>query len=158
MSSLRLRNTQARERSLDTNLQVPSMELIGVHGDCDNAIKMQKKRRFTLVKTYNSGDSPVVTHLTTSPPVRCLNRAERTGSLVFNVLWSYVLILPFYNEYDLEVQRNARSVSSFLDTATLRNATPSRASQMMKWRAAEYPSPWTRKPMESLRIYLAATS
>jgi hypothetical protein len=41
-------------------------------------------------KTYNSGDSPVVTHLTTSPPVRCLNRAERTGSLVFNVLWSYV--------------------------------------------------------------------
>jgi hypothetical protein len=43
-----------------------------------------------LAKTYNSGDSPVVTHLTTSPPVRCLNRAERTGSLVFNVLWSYV--------------------------------------------------------------------
>jgi hypothetical protein len=32
----------------------------------------------------------VVTHLTTNPPVRCLNRAERTGSLVFNVLWSYV--------------------------------------------------------------------
>jgi hypothetical protein len=46
-----------------------------------------KKRK---AKTYNSGDSPVVTHLTTSPPVRCLNRAERTGSLVFNVLWSYV--------------------------------------------------------------------
>jgi hypothetical protein len=44
----------------------------------------------TKIKTYNSGDSPVVTHLTTSPPVRCLNRAERTGSLVFNVLWSYV--------------------------------------------------------------------
>jgi hypothetical protein len=43
-------------------------------------------------KTYNSGDSPVVTHLTTSPPVRCLNRAERTGSLVFNVLWSYVKV------------------------------------------------------------------
>jgi hypothetical protein len=32
----------------------------------------------------------VVTHLTTNPPVRCLNRAERTGSLVFNVLWPYV--------------------------------------------------------------------
>jgi hypothetical protein len=42
-------------------------------------------------KTYNSGYSLVVTHLTTNPPVRCLNRAERTGSLVFNVLWSYVL-------------------------------------------------------------------
>ena len=40
--------------------------------------------------TYNSGYSLVVTHLTTNPPVRCLNRAERTGSLVFNVLWSYV--------------------------------------------------------------------
>jgi hypothetical protein len=33
-------------------------------------------------KTYNSGDSLVVTHLTTNPPVSCLNRAERTGSLV----------------------------------------------------------------------------
>jgi hypothetical protein len=45
----------------------------------------------TTAKTYNSGYSLVVTHLTTNPPVRCLNRAERTGSLVFNVLWSYVL-------------------------------------------------------------------
>jgi hypothetical protein len=43
-----------------------------------------------LQKTYNSGYSLVVTHLTTNPPVRCLNRTERTGSLVFNVLWSYV--------------------------------------------------------------------
>jgi hypothetical protein len=34
-------------------------------------------------KTYNSGDSLVVTHLTTNPPVSCLNRAERTGSLAF---------------------------------------------------------------------------
>jgi hypothetical protein len=33
-------------------------------------------------KTYNSACSLVVTHLTTYPPVRCLNRAERTGSLV----------------------------------------------------------------------------
>ena len=35
-----------------------------------------------IAKTYNSGYSLVVTHLTTNPPVRCLNRAERTGSLV----------------------------------------------------------------------------
>jgi hypothetical protein len=41
-------------------------------------------------KTYNSGDSLVVTHLTTNPPVSCLNRAERTGSLVLKILWSYV--------------------------------------------------------------------
>jgi hypothetical protein len=49
-----------------------------------------RKRPQKLQKTYNSGYSLVVTHLTTNPPVRCLNRAERTGSLVFNVLWSYV--------------------------------------------------------------------
>jgi hypothetical protein len=43
-------------------------------------------------KTYNSGDSLVVTHLTTNPPVHCLYMAERTGSLIFSVLWSYVQI------------------------------------------------------------------
>ena len=41
-------------------------------------------------KTYNSGDSLVVTHLTTNPPVSCLYMAERTGSLIFMILWSYV--------------------------------------------------------------------
>ena len=41
-------------------------------------------------KTYNSGDSPVVTHLTTNPPVHRLSTAERTGSAMFDVLWSYV--------------------------------------------------------------------
>jgi hypothetical protein len=44
-------------------------------------------------KTYNSGDSLVVTHLTTNPPVSCLYMAERTGSLILKILWSYVLIL-----------------------------------------------------------------
>jgi hypothetical protein len=43
-----------------------------------------------MAKTYNSGDSLVVTHLTTNPPVHCLYMAERTGSLIFSVLWSYV--------------------------------------------------------------------
>ena len=52
-----------------------------------------------MAKTYNSGYSLVVTHLTTNPPVRCLNRAERTGSLVFNVLWSYVSVLPNHTLY-----------------------------------------------------------
>jgi hypothetical protein len=49
-------------------------------------------------KTYNSGDSLVVTHLTTNPPVSCLNRAERTGSLVLKILWSYVeeMISSYY--------------------------------------------------------------
>ena len=43
----------------------------------------------------------MVTHLTTNPPVRCLNRAERTGSLVFNVLWSYVITVDFFLKYEL---------------------------------------------------------
>jgi hypothetical protein len=57
-------------------------------------------------KTYNSGYSLVVTHLTTNPPVRCLNRAERTGSLVFNVLWSYVpdWLLPMCYIVVIDVQ------------------------------------------------------
>jgi hypothetical protein len=37
--------------------------------------------RAKMAKTYNSGDSLVVTHSTTNPPVSYLNRAERTGSL-----------------------------------------------------------------------------
>jgi hypothetical protein len=53
-----------------------------------------------LASTYNSGYSLVVTHLITNPPVRCLNRAERTGSLVFNVLWSYVEELQSFIYYD----------------------------------------------------------
>jgi hypothetical protein len=45
-----------------------------------------------MSKTYNSGYSPVVTHLTTNPPVHCLSTAERTGSSIFSVLWSYVTV------------------------------------------------------------------
>jgi hypothetical protein len=44
----------------------------------DYAAEEQKE----MAKTYNSGYSLVVTHLTTNTPVRCLNRARRTGSLV----------------------------------------------------------------------------
>jgi hypothetical protein len=51
-------------------------------------------------KTYNSGDSLVVTHLTTNPPVHCLYMAERTGSLIFSVLWSYVLRITGFVEYN----------------------------------------------------------
>jgi hypothetical protein len=57
-----------------------------------------------MPKTYNSGYSLVVTHLTTNPPVRCLNRAERTGSLVFNVLWSYVEDLDGTQKYNPAAQ------------------------------------------------------
>jgi hypothetical protein len=61
-------------------------------------VKDQTKKKKELciqAKTYNSGDSLVVTHLTTNPPVSCLTRAERTGSRVFKILWSYVKGKPF---------------------------------------------------------------
>jgi hypothetical protein len=48
-------------------------------------------------KTYNSGDSPVVTHLTTNPPVKGLSCGERTGSRVFLCLWSYVAVSGMLN-------------------------------------------------------------
>jgi hypothetical protein len=41
-------------------------------------------------KTYDSGYWLVVTHLTTNPPVHCLNKAEQTRSLIFNVPFLYV--------------------------------------------------------------------
>ncbi|AEO60526.1 hypothetical protein MYCTH_2068429, partial [Thermothelomyces thermophilus ATCC 42464] len=41
-------------------------------------------------KTYNTGDSPVVTDLSTSPAVVSLTKGEQTGSRVFWRLWSYV--------------------------------------------------------------------
>jgi hypothetical protein len=45
-------------------------------------------------KTYNSGDSPMVTHLTTKPPVSLLSTTEQTGNAKFEILWSYVQDLP----------------------------------------------------------------
>jgi hypothetical protein len=51
---------------------------------------VRKSSTKKTAKTYNSGYSLLVTHATTNPPVHCLYMAERTGSLVFSVLWSYV--------------------------------------------------------------------
>ena len=45
-------------------------------------------------KTYNTGDSLVVTDPTTGPAVTGLSMGERTGSRVFQYLWSYVQCLP----------------------------------------------------------------
>ncbi|RMZ69992.1 PA domain-containing [Pyrenophora seminiperda CCB06] len=60
------------------------------------SVDIQKESVLSFVqrkeqKTYNSGDSPVVTHLTTNPPVHRLSTAERTGSAIVDVLWSYVI-------------------------------------------------------------------
>ena len=62
-------------------------------GKCHDVMARVAKRWCNWQKrsnTYNSGDSLVVTHLTTNPPVSCLYMAERTGSLIFMILWSYV--------------------------------------------------------------------
>ena len=50
-------------------------------------VKISAKK---TAKTYNSGDSPMVTHLTTSPPLSSLCMAERTGSPILLKQWSYV--------------------------------------------------------------------
>jgi hypothetical protein len=52
----------------------------------------QAKGSTVKAKTYNSRDSLMVTHLTTNPPVSCLNIAEQTGCVVLKILWSYVAV------------------------------------------------------------------
>ncbi|KAB5566232.1 hypothetical protein GE09DRAFT_730975 [Coniochaeta sp. 2T2.1] len=47
-------------------------------------------------KTYNTRDSPVVTHPSTSLAIICLSMGERTGSRVFRYLWSYVTVSPLF--------------------------------------------------------------
>ncbi|KXL44866.1 hypothetical protein M433DRAFT_67868, partial [Acidomyces richmondensis BFW] len=49
-------------------------------------------------KTYSSGDSHVVTHRSTNPPVHSLSTGERTGSSVLCDLWPYVMgIFQLFN-------------------------------------------------------------
>jgi hypothetical protein len=43
------------------------------------------------MKTYNTEDSLVVTHPTTSSAVTGLSMGERTGSRVLQYVWSYVI-------------------------------------------------------------------
>jgi hypothetical protein len=61
-------------------------KLVGVQfgegAHCKKCMEEMIEKRETKTKPYNSGYLLVVTHLTTNPPVRCLNRAERTGSLI----------------------------------------------------------------------------
>ena len=49
-------------------------------------------KKSKTVKTYNTGDSPVVTDLSTDPAVGSLSKGERTGSRVLYRLWSYVVV------------------------------------------------------------------
>ncbi|KAK8879687.1 hypothetical protein PGQ11_000981 [Apiospora arundinis] len=53
-------------------------------------------RNFTQTsKTYNTEDSQVVTDPSTNSALCCLYMGERTGSLVFSRMWSYVKDLCF---------------------------------------------------------------
>jgi hypothetical protein len=80
-------DVEAKKKPCATTRLVDHVDEEKTQSAQSHAVHRMSKRQ---AKTYNSGYSLVVTHLTTNPPVRCLNRAERTGSLVFNVLWSYV--------------------------------------------------------------------
>jgi hypothetical protein len=51
---------------------------------------INEKKKIKKEKTYNSGDSLVVTHPTTNPPIQGLCMAERTGCPILLDLWSYV--------------------------------------------------------------------
>ena len=57
---------------------------------CFNALVFTMRRGQKRAKTYNSGDSLLITHEATSLPVSCLSTAERTGRAEFKILWSYV--------------------------------------------------------------------
>ena len=55
-------------------------------------------------KTYNTEDSQVVTDPSTNSALCCLYMGERTGSLAFSRIWSYVLALLFSKRYIWKTQ------------------------------------------------------
>jgi hypothetical protein len=68
-----------------------------------------KKKRWQ--KHTTAGNSPVVTHLTTNPPVSHLTNAERTGIGVLEILWSYVSVMEdvqAYNHTDFALRKHYR--------------------------------------------------
>ena len=105
-------------------------------------------------KTYNSGYSLVVTHLTTNPPVRCLNRAERTGSLVFNVLWSYVINAQFLKIISLCMQRQSPRLCHTLEQKASEDRSDLAERQIPRSRrrgtgSLEGPPPGSERPHTS---------
>ena len=68
---------------------------------------MNKKSRTKM--TYNTRDSPVVTDPSTSLAVTGLSMGERTGSRVFQYLWSYVSFISgkkgYKRQYSLQYFR-----------------------------------------------------
>ena len=66
-----------------------------IGGTVVTIIEKGKKR----TKTYNTGDSLVVTDPTTNPAISGLSMGERTGSRAFQILWSYVKALTIISNY-----------------------------------------------------------
>ena len=58
----------------------------------------------TPAKTYNSGDSLVVTDPTTNPPLTGLITREQTGPDVFQWVWSYVRAFGVGIDYNIGVE------------------------------------------------------
>ncbi|KAL7949116.1 hypothetical protein V8C42DRAFT_313348 [Trichoderma barbatum] len=55
-------------------------------------VEMIREKKGQKETTYNSRCSPVVTHLTTNLPLIGLTLGERTGSRIFQWIWSYVMV------------------------------------------------------------------
>ena len=71
--------------------------------------KKRKKRLKIKQKTYNTGDSLVVTDPTTSPALRGLCLGERTGPSVLHELWSYVLVTTLDGHYQWQLKMGSTS-------------------------------------------------
>ncbi|OCK80612.1 hypothetical protein K432DRAFT_297334 [Lepidopterella palustris CBS 459.81] len=59
-------------------------------GDLPEEPREEGQKKKSGPKTYNSWDSPLVTHANTSQPLRVFNIGERTGPVVLLEVWSYV--------------------------------------------------------------------
>jgi hypothetical protein len=77
-----------------------------------------KWQKLNHQKTYDSGDSLVVTHLTTNPPVDFLSTVDRTGNSVLSLLWSYVLDFEMQWLYAFELWNVRLSPACSLLAAT----------------------------------------
>ena len=84
--SYRLRSHPSVRRCSVTSCKKPKMQYNreGVHEryidiDASKARADFRRKEKKTSKTYNSGYSLVITHLTTNPPARCLNRAILAG-------------------------------------------------------------------------------
>ncbi|KAK3396987.1 hypothetical protein B0T20DRAFT_246688 [Sordaria brevicollis] len=75
--------------------------------------KEEKEEKAQRKKTYNTRDSLVVTDPTTSLALTGLSMGERTGSRVFQWVWSYVVIKASVSFYLLALSGWHRRTPAF---------------------------------------------